>query len=94
MPCRIVFATPEDIEIDVSKLPKFPFLKKNKISSYSLMAAWIFPPTFFLRWELGDILYLYLDRTDKNIRHYYMTNHGTCVYGGIKIERPEMYQIQ
>ena len=45
MPCRIVFAKPEDLETWPNH-PSFRFLTKVRSSSYSSMAAWIFQLTY------------------------------------------------
>ena len=41
VPCRIVFADPEDLETWPNHL-SFRFLTRDRSSSYSPMAAWIF----------------------------------------------------
>ena len=55
VPCRIVFAKPEDLETWPNHL-SFRFLTRVKSSSYSLMAAWIFLRTSSLvTWSLYEM---------------------------------------
>ena len=55
VPCRIVFAKPEDLETRQNHL-SFRFLTRVKSSSYSPMAAWIFLRTFSLvTWSLYEM---------------------------------------
>ena len=55
VPCRIVFAKPEDLETWPNHL-SFRFLTRVRSSSYSPMAAWIFLRTYSLvRWSLYEI---------------------------------------
>ena len=54
VPCRIVFAKPEDLETWPNHL-SFRFLTRIRSSSYSPMAAWIFLRTSSLvTWSLYD----------------------------------------
>ena len=56
VPCRIVFAKPEDLETWPNHL-SFRFLTRVRSSSYSLMAAWIFLRTSSLvTWSLYEML--------------------------------------
>ena len=56
VPCRIVFAKPEDLETWPNHL-SFRFLTRVRSSSYSPMAAWIFLRTSSLvTWSLYDML--------------------------------------
>ena len=55
VPCRIVFAKPEDLETWPNHL-SFHFLTRVRSSSYSPMAAWIFPRTSSLvTWSLYEM---------------------------------------
>ena len=55
MPCRIVFAKPEDLETWPNHL-SFRFLTRVRSSSYSPMAAWIFLRTSSLvTWSLYEM---------------------------------------
>ena len=55
VPCRIVFAKPEDIETWPNHL-SFRFLTRVRSSSYSPMAAWIFLRTSSLvTWSLYEM---------------------------------------
>ena len=55
VPCRIVFAKPEDLETWPNHL-SFRFLTRVRSSSYSPMAAWIFLRTSSLvTWSLYEI---------------------------------------
>ena len=55
VPCRIVFAKPEDLETWPNHL-SFHFLTRVRISSYSPMAAWIFLRTSSLvTWSLYEM---------------------------------------
>ena len=55
VPCRIVFAKPEDLEILANHL-SFRFLTRVRRSSYSPMAAWIFLRTSLLvTWSLYEM---------------------------------------
>ena len=55
VPCRIVFAKPEDLETWPNHL-SFRFLTKVRSSSYSPMAAWIFLRTSSLvTWSLYEM---------------------------------------
>ena len=55
VPCRIVFAKPEDHETWPNHL-SFRFLTRVRSSSYSSMAAWIFLRTSSLvTWSLYDV---------------------------------------
>ena len=57
VPCRIVFAKPEDLETWPIHL-SFRFLTRVRSSSYSPMAAWIFLRTFpLVTWSLYEMLY-------------------------------------
>ena len=56
VPCRIVFAKPEDLETWPNHL-SFRFLTRVRSSSYSPMAAWIFLRTSSLvTWSLYEML--------------------------------------
>ena len=58
VPCRIVFAKPEDLETWPNHL-SFRFLTTVRSSSYSLMAAWIFLQTwFFGDFRCGALLFM------------------------------------
>ena len=55
VPCRIVFAKPEDLETWLNHL-SFHFLTRVRSSSYSPMAAWIFLRTSSLvTWSLYEM---------------------------------------
>ena len=55
VPCRIVFAKPEDLETWPNHL-SFRFLTRVRSSSYCPMAAWIFLPTSSLvTWSLYEM---------------------------------------
>ena len=55
VPCRIVFAKPEDLETWPNNL-RFHFLTRVRSSSYSPMAAWIFLRTSSLvTWSLYEM---------------------------------------
>ena len=55
VPCRIVFAKPEDLETWPNRL-SFRFLTRVRSSSYSPMAAWIFLRTSSLvTWSLYEM---------------------------------------
>ena len=55
VPCRIVFAKPEDLETWPNHL-SFRFLTRVRSSSYSPMAAWIFLRTYLLvTWSLYEM---------------------------------------
>ena len=57
VPCRIVFAKPEDLETWPNHL-SFRFLTRVRSSSYSPMAAWIFLRTSSLvTWSLYEMFY-------------------------------------
>ena len=57
VPCRIVFAKPEDFEIWPNHL-SFRFLTRVRSLSYSPMIAWIFLQTSLLiTWSLCDMLH-------------------------------------
>ena len=56
VPCRIVFAKPEDFEMWPEHF-SFHFLTRVRSLSYSPMAAWIFPQTSILvTWSLYKML--------------------------------------
>ena len=86
VPCRIVFAKPEDLETWPNHL-SFRFLTRVRSSSYSPMAAWIFLRTSSLvTWSLYEMFFV-LSHHKKMFTHHMKIYSNDIILHGVIIQR-------